>query len=110
LRCHLCPDGLGRVADISCGGAWERLDNGGDAGRSIAVVRTERGREFLHKAIAAQYVKLEPVGISAVRAAQPNRIQQQVLRDRLLAMRLLFVPVPKFAGFSVFNTWSELPF
>ena len=111
LRCHLCPDGLGRVADISCGDAWERLDNAGDAGRSIVVVRTERGREILHKALAAQYVKLEPVGVSAVRAAQPNQIQRhQVLLGRLLAMRLLFAPVPKFVGFSLFNSWSELPY
>jgi coenzyme F420 hydrogenase subunit beta len=61
--------------------------------------------------MAAQYVKLEPVGISAVRAAQPNQIQRhQVLLGRLLVMRLLLVPVPKFVGFSLFNTWSELPF
>src|SRR5207245_2175315 len=34
LRCHLCPDGLGQVADISCGDAWEEFDNRGDPGRS----------------------------------------------------------------------------
>jgi coenzyme F420 hydrogenase subunit beta len=111
LRCHLCPDGLGRVADICCGDAWERLDNGRDAGRSIVVVRTLRGQEILRRAIAAKYVDLEPVGPSAVLAAQPNQIQRhRELWSRLLGMRLLFVPVPRFVGFSLSNTWRELSF
>jgi coenzyme F420 hydrogenase subunit beta len=46
LRCNLCPDGLGRVADISCGDAWERYGENGDPGRSIVLVRTERGRHI----------------------------------------------------------------
>lgn len=111
LRCHLCPDGLGRVADISCGDAWERPHDGRDAGRSIVVVRTERGRGILHRAMAAKFVDLEPVGQSAVLAAQPNQIEKhrQVL-SKLLGMRLLFVPVPRFVGFSLLDAWSDLPF
>jgi coenzyme F420 hydrogenase subunit beta len=111
LRCHICPDGLGRVADISCGDAWERLDQGQDPGRSIVVVRTRRGQEILRKARAAKYVELEPVGISAVRAAQPSQIQRnRELRSRLLGMQILFVPVPRFTGFSLDEVWRELSF
>jgi coenzyme F420 hydrogenase subunit beta len=111
LRCHLCPDGLGRVADISCGDAWEKLPDGRDAGRSIVVARTERGQEILHRAMAAKYVELELVGPSVVLAAQPSQINRnRELFGRLLAMRLLFVPVPRFVGFSLFNTWRELSF
>jgi coenzyme F420 hydrogenase subunit beta len=111
LRCHLCPDGLGRVADISCGDAWERLNHGQDAGRSIVIVRTPRGQEILRKARAAKYVELEPVGTSAVRAAQPNQIQRhRELLSRLFGMRLLFVPTPRFVAFSLVHAWGELPF
>ena len=69
LRCNLCPDGLGNVADISCGDAWERLDSGQDAGRSIVVVRTRRGQEILHKAMAAKYVELGEGG--SIRRSSP---------------------------------------
>ncbi len=110
-RCHLCPDGLGRVADISCGDAWEKFDTGEDPGRSIAVVRTRRGQEILHRAIAAGYVELQLVGSEAVISAQPNLLQRRrELFGRLLAMRLLLVPTPRFAGFSLFRSWVQLSF
>jgi coenzyme F420 hydrogenase subunit beta len=111
FRCQLCPDGLGRVADISCGDAWERFVDGQDIGRSVAVVRTRRGQEILHRALAARYVDLEPVGATAIPASQPSQINRnREVFGRLLAMRLLMVPVPNFTGFSLFRSWMRLPF
>jgi coenzyme F420 hydrogenase subunit beta len=111
LRCHLCPDGLGRVADIACGDAWEEFSNGQDPGRSIVLVRTERGRKILRRAITAGYVILDPVGAAAVLAAQPNLLsRRREIFGRLLAMRLLFIPIPKFVGFSLFRSWIRLGF
>lgn len=109
-RCHLCPDGLGRVADISCGDAWEQFDNDGDAGRSIVLVRTPRGREILHRALEAHYIELKPVGPEAVFAAQPNLLsRRRELLGRLMAMRLLGIPIPRFKNFSLFHSWITLP-
>ena len=73
FRCQLCPDGLGRVADITCGDAWERFGDGQDMGRSVAVVRTRKGQEILHRAMAAKYVELEPVGATASRRVSPAK-------------------------------------
>lgn len=109
LRCHLCPDGLGRVADISCGDAWERFGDGQDIGRSVVVVRTQKGQEILHRAMAAKYVELEPMGATAIHAGQPSQINRsRELFGRLLAMRLLMVPVPRFSGFALFRSWMQL--
>ena len=44
LRCRLCPDGLGRVADIACGDAWHRYQGNSEEGTSLVLVRTERGK------------------------------------------------------------------
>lgn len=110
LRCHLCPDGLGRVADLACGDAWEQFQENGDAGRSIVLVRTERGRELLHHAIAAGYVELKPVTSAAVLAAQKNLLERRrEIFGRLLTMRLLALPIPHFSGFSLFRSWMRLP-
>lgn len=110
MRCQLCPDGLGRIADISCGDAWERFEDGKDAGRSVAVVRTRRGQEILHRAMAAGYVELEPVGRAAIHAGQPSQIDRnRELFGRLLAMRLLLIPTPRYTGYSLSRVWMKLP-
>ncbi len=110
LRCNLCPDGLGRLADISCGDAWERMGKD-DPGRSLVLVRTERGREILHRAMAAGYVELERVGSDSVMAAQPDLLQRRrEIFGRLLALKLFGVPTPEFPGFSLFRSWSRQPF
>ena len=110
LRCHLCPDGLGRVADISCGDAWESFVANTEAGRSIVIVRTPRGREILNRAMAENYVKLIPAKSEVVFAAQSNLLQRRrELLGRLLALRLFMIPVPHFGGFSLFRSWRQLP-
>jgi coenzyme F420 hydrogenase subunit beta len=110
LRCNLCPDGLGRVADIACGDAWNHRDATDGKGRSILVVRTPRGREILQGAIAANYVEVKPLHASEVLVAQSNLLQRRrELFGRLLAMRLLAIPTPQFAGFSLFRSWIKLP-
>ena len=110
LRCHLCPDGLGRVADLSCGDAWENYGASSDPGRSIVIVRTRRGQEILHRAMAARYVELAPIGASAVLSAQTDLLaRRRELFGRLLAMKLLLMPTPRFAGFSLLRSWIRLP-
>lgn len=110
LRCHLCPDGLGRVADIACGDAWENLKEDGDPGRSIAIVRTRRGQEILRRARDAEYVELKRVDASTVFAAQPSLLgRRREIFGRFLGMRLLGVPTPQFFEFTLFRSWIRLP-
>ena len=111
LRCHLCPDGLGRVADISCGDAWNQYDENSDSGLSIVVVRTRRGQDLLRRAVTARYVHLTPVGPTAVFAAQSHLLaRRRELFGRLLAMRFMLIPIPIFMGFSLVHSWRSLPF
>jgi coenzyme F420 hydrogenase subunit beta len=111
LRCHLCPDGMGSVADISCGDSWHEFQDNGNLGRSIVIVRTRRGQEILHRALAANYVTLRPISATEVLAAQPNlSLRHRELFGRLLAMWLLFVPSPNLKGFSLFRSWVRIPF
>ena len=110
LRCHLCPDGLGRVADIACGDAWENLKEDSDPGRSIVIVRTRRGQDILHRAREAGYVELKPVEASAVFAAQPNLLERRrEIFGRFLGMKILRTPTPRFQGFSLRRSWMRLP-
>jgi coenzyme F420 hydrogenase subunit beta len=110
LRCHLCPDGLGRIADIACGDAWNKFEENGDAGRSLIIVRTPRGQEILRRAIASGYVEARPSGSSQVFAAQGNLLsRRRQIFGRLMARRLLGIPTPRLTGFSLFRSWLRLP-
>ena len=101
---------VGVIADISCGDAWHNFAGSDDMGRSLVLVRTERGRTILHGAIAAGYVQLTPVGAEAVLSAQTSLLQRRrELYGRLLAMRILMIPTPRFAKFSLMRSWLALP-
>jgi coenzyme F420 hydrogenase subunit beta len=109
LRCHLCPDGLGRLADIACGDAWDEFKDDGDPGRSLILVRSERGRRSLHAAARAGYVTLIPGRPSRVFSAQQNLLQRRrELFGRLFAFRMLGLPVPSFKGFSLLRAWLHV--
>lgn len=109
-RCHLCPDGLGRVADISCGDAWDKWEGTGDAGRSLILVRTPLGQQMLRRAMAAGYLEARPSTAAQVLAAQPNLLaRRREILGRLIARRLLGVPEPRFKGFSLHQSWVGLP-
>jgi coenzyme F420 hydrogenase subunit beta len=109
LRCNLCPDGLGRVSDLACGDAWDQYKQDGDPGRSLVLVRTERGRDILERARRAGYVTLRRVGTESVLRAQKNLLERRrALFGRLAAFRMLGAPIPSYEGFSLFRSWQRI--
>ncbi len=109
FRCNLCPDGLGATADISCGDAWHAYEGGGQAGTSLVLVRTELGRVVLRKAMEAGYVTLAPSSEGAVLRAQAGLVdRKRNVFGRLLAMRMMAIPAPRFPGFGLFRCWAQL--
>lgn len=109
-RCHLCPDGTSEFADIACGDPWYRPIAAGDPGHSLAVVRTERGRQLIRGAMAAGYVHLTPATADILERSQPNLLgKRRAIWGRLLAMRAFGLPIPQLDGFSLYENWRELP-
>ena len=107
----ICPDGLGYLADLSCGDAWHRFSKDGrDPGRSIVIVRTARGKRILKGAIDSGYVHLEQVSPCMIYDAQRSLLlKKRELFGRLLALKLLGIPTPTYRGFSLFRSWMRLP-
>lgn len=109
FRCRLCCHGMGQVSDIACGDAWQDFDNSGNPGLSLVLVRTERGRILVHNAMLAGYVHLESVDAAAVMKGQMNLLKKRRQAfGRLLAMKLLLIPTPRFAGFELWSGWNSL--
>ena len=110
-RCHLCPDPTSEFADIACGDPWYRSIAEGEQGQSMALVRTERGREILRGAIEARYVILNKADLSILERSQRDVLQKRgAVWGRILAMKIFGIPTPKLQGFYLFENWRRLSF
>ena len=98
LRCQLCPDGLGELADVTGGGAWHRRQEGTD-GISLILARTDRGKQIVEAAIRDGYLEATDSDARRVVAAQGLVQRRRVVGTRLLALRTLFLPTTRFPGF-----------
>lgn len=107
---HLCPDGTGEDADISCGDPWYRNVKPGEPGSSLVVVRTERGRRIVRAAIDAGYVELQPAEPWKLLRSQEGLFEKRgAIWGRIATLKLLFIPVPRLRGFGLFLNWRRLP-
>lgn len=110
-RCHLCPDPTSEFADIACGDPWYRSVEEGEPGQSMAVVRTERGREILRGAMEKGYVILKKADPSILEKSQREILEKRgAVWGRILALKMLGIPTPKLRGFSLFQNWLKLAF
>lgn len=108
-RCRVCPDSTGEFADISCGDPWYRESKEDEQGWSLVVVRTERGKEILRKAMKDGYLNLKRVEPDTIPQSQKALlVRRRHLWGRLFMMRILGVPVPMYIGFVLFRSWLRL--
>ncbi len=106
---HLCPDGTGEDADISCGDPWYRKIQDGEPGSSLVLVRTENGRRFLRAAMAAGYVELTPAEPWKVQKSQAGLFEKRgAIWGRVWTLRAFGLPAPKLKGFSLYDNWRRL--
>ena len=113
LRCQLCADGMGELADVSCGDAWHRYNGDGNPGLSIVVARTQRGLDLVEEAIERGYLILDEVEPAEIAASQGSDSgianRRRATWGRLLVLRLLGIPRPQYVGFPLFSAWRQLP-
>jgi len=106
-RCRICADHTGEFADISVGDPWHNPPEGEtDAGRSLIVARTPRGRTIVEAAIAAGALVAEQRDRSVVALAQPNLLDTRgAVWGRRLAMRMAMMATPDDRGLGNFALW-----
>lgn len=108
-RCYLCPDGTSEFADISCGDPWYREIKKEESGYSLVLVRTERGRKILHRAMKFGYIHLKPAISGILIESQKNLLSKRMaILGRLMAMKVFGIPTPKLEGFHLLKNWLFL--
>lgn len=104
LICRFCLDGIGEMADISCGDAWY-LD--GDQkpvfteadGRNIVFCRTEAGQKLWNAVYEKQYVAAEDFqqNMDEIRYMQPYQYTRRAsMHSSLVALKLVHKEIPKY--------------
>jgi coenzyme F420 hydrogenase subunit beta len=110
FRCYICPDLTSEFADISVGDPWYRGVEENEMGRSLVLLRTQKGHEIFHQAMKYGYITAEPKAPDVIDLSQKNLLRKrQEIWGRLFAMRLLGIPYPKLEGFYLFENWMQLP-
>lgn len=109
FRCHLCPDGTGEFADLSCGDPWYRSIEEGEAGNSLIIVRTEVGRRIIRGAMESGYVMAEARDPEILPRSQRGLLaRRQRVWPKLVAMRCFGLPRATFKGMSLRRCWFRL--
>lgn len=109
-RCLICPDHTGEFADVAIGDPWYREVTDEEPGRSLVVVRTERGRQALLAALADGALEGHELPLSRLPESQPSlESTRGAVWGRVLTMRLAGLPAPSFRGMPAFRLWLRLP-
>jgi coenzyme F420 hydrogenase subunit beta len=110
FRCYLCPDLTAEFADISVGDPWYRKIDESEPGRSLILIRTEKGRKIFKEALEVGYVKATPADPNIIYQSQKNLLRKrQAIWGRLLAMKVLGIPYTRLEGFHLYENWLDLP-
>jgi coenzyme F420 hydrogenase subunit beta len=105
-RCSLCPDHTGEFADVAVGDPWYREIPDGELGRSLVLVRTERGRRLVRAAMDGGALTLQRADPGILPASQPNLLKARgAVWGRVATSRSLGLATPRFGNMPMFGTW-----
>ncbi|MFN3371840.1 MAG: Coenzyme F420 hydrogenase/dehydrogenase, beta subunit C-terminal domain, partial [Sphingomonadaceae bacterium] len=116
LRCKICPDAVGGVADVAAADAWYGGDSGYPAfdeadGRSLLISRTAAGDALVRAAQAVGVLETAPLDVGEVVKMQPAQARRRrELEARVLALRLAGRPVPRMDGLLLSEAARQAPF
>ncbi|MEE6283071.1 Coenzyme F420 hydrogenase/dehydrogenase, beta subunit C-terminal domain [Georgenia sunbinii] len=109
-RCLICPDHTGEFADLSVGDPWYRELSPDEPGRSLVVVRTERGRAAVLAALADGALAGGEVPVDLLPTSQPNLAETRgAVWGRVLTMGLMGLRTPRYRGLPSLRLWLRLP-
>lgn len=100
--CRFCLDGLGEMADISCGDAWyltsdRKPDFSEKDGRNVIFVRTSNGKNLLEKVIADGKICVVPACIEDLKDIQAYQWDRRAtMVDKHIAMKLFGRCFPRY--------------
>lgn len=107
-RCYICPDHTGEFADIAVGDPWYHEIEDEALGKSLILVRSEKGKAILQGAIEKGYIIATKMSADILPASQPNLVKTRSrLWGQLFALCITLQPTPHYKGFYIFHNWNK---
>lgn len=101
--CRICMDGIGELADISCGDAWyltpeKKPDFTEAEGRNVIFARTSKGKDIIDQLSKNGKITATVTSTDDLKYIQTYQWERKAtMADKILAMTLLNRKVPKYA-------------
>jgi len=102
FRCKICADGVGELADVVVGDAWECDERGyplftEKPGESIVIARTSSGSELISLMHLDKAVNLSMLDPRSIDSMQPGQVRRRkALLARVLALKVFIRQTPKY--------------
>ena len=101
--CRFCVDGVGELADVSCGDAWYLLPDGEPdcsehEGRNFIFSRSDKGDSLVKEAFKAGYIFIDDnASLEKLRQAQKYQFMRKAaMKHRLRGLKAAFRKAPAY--------------
>lgn len=106
LRCKICPDGIGLLADIATGDSWNTKNGYPDFteadGRNFCFIRTPEGKEVFERAVELGYVTSNYLNVSKLKEMHRYQYYRRISAGwRIAAVQLFSFGILKFSNLGV---------
>lgn len=106
LRCKICPDGIGLLADIATGDSWNTKDGYPDFteadGKNICFLRSRKGEELFQAAVQQGVLVAQDYPIQRLKAVHTYQYARRRLAGwRIAAIQLATHGLLHFSGLGI---------
>lgn len=106
FRCKICPDGIGKFADIVVGDSWNTKNGYPDFteqdGKSFILARTEKGLKLINDATTKGYITISGIAITNLKFMQPYQYQRLLYAGyKLVAAKICIGSLLKISNISL---------
>lgn len=113
IRCKICPDGIGMLADISTGDSWNTKDGYPDFteadGRNFVFVRTRNGEDLYKGAVQEGVISHSKLDIRSIKDMHKYQYFRRLYSGwRVMALQILTRRLLRFSGLGLNKIMFEL--
>ena len=113
LRCHLCVDATGELADIACGDAWLPRFLQDINPWSIIITRTKKADDLVKKMRGSNMITIQSISLEEIKSSQHENLNSKKVRQksRFYLYKKLGFTLPTFdGGFYDYKirVWTEI--